>query len=223
MYTGVNTEKFSLALESNCDITKTFFSEKNKELIEKKVRELLENEDIMKRTLSATIPANLNIASIDGTVQSTLSASEKEFRNKISNETGQQYLISIGEIEESKSKDLLIKKIEERNNMKVDICKDICFDRLEDYMMRQYNLFIERQFVDSDKRVLIFEENDRKKKINILNYLDCRVVTDVLKEAKLSLEQHYQYITDLNTRTRVMQEPLETRIVKEPIKLPSDR
>ena len=85
-------------------------------------------------------------------------------------------------------------KINSSNYERESIYNDICFDRLEDYMMDAYNSFVETQFVDSVKRELVFDSNKKR----IINYLDCKVIKTVLRESKLSLQEHYYYMKQLN-------------------------
>ena len=85
-------------------------------------------------------------------------------------------------------------KIKSSNYNHEYIYNDICFDRLEDYMMDAYNSFVETQFVDSVKRELVFDSNKKR----IINYLDCKVIKTVLRESKLSLQEHYYYMKQLN-------------------------
>jgi len=85
-------------------------------------------------------------------------------------------------------------KINSSNYERESIYNDICFDRLDDYMMDAYNSFVETQFVDSVKRELVFDSNKKR----IINYLDCNVIKTVLKESKLSLQEHYYYMKQLN-------------------------
>ena len=77
--------------------------------------------------------------------------------------------------------------------------------------MGEYNAFVETQFVDPIKRKLVFDADKNK----IINYLDCRVIKNVLKESKLALQEHYYYMRDLNIKTRKMKTPINTREVKE--------
>jgi hypothetical protein len=85
-------------------------------------------------------------------------------------------------------------KINSSNYERESIYNDICFDRLDDYMMDAYNSFVETQFVDSVKRELVFDSNKKR----IINYLDCNVIKTVLRESKLSLQEHYYYMKQLN-------------------------
>ena len=85
-------------------------------------------------------------------------------------------------------------KINSSNYERESIYNDICFDRLDDYMMDAYNSFVETQFVDSVKRELVFDSNKKR----IINYLDCKVIKTVLRESKLSLQEHYYYMKQLN-------------------------
>tara|TARA_Y100000590_G_scaffold343714_2_gene392811 strand:- start:12442 stop:13125 length:684 start_codon:yes stop_codon:yes gene_type:complete len=208
---GVDTQKHNFALENNCSIIKSYFSDKNKELIKNKVKSLLESDDFMEKTLNITVPASVDLVREEGSGRTSQVQTEPANIVQLSSLKGQPPPIAINAFNKSEFDTLYDKKIQNRSYIQETICKDVCFDRLEDYMMWEYNAFVETQFVDPVKRKLVFSDDKNK----IINYLDCRVIKTVLKESKLALQEHYYYMRDLNIKSRKMKEPINTREVKE--------
>ena len=207
-----DAQLYNLSLENKCNIVKRYFSEKNKLLIQNKVESLLKEDDFINRLVDSTFPASVDLIQHEATGRTSQVQTEPADIVQLSSLQGQPPPTSSRAFNKSEFETLYDKKVNERSYIQGNVCRDICFDRLEDYMMSEYNAFIETQFFDPVKRQLIF--NSERKPNDIINYLDCKVITDVLKESKLALQEHYHYMRDLNIKTRKMKEPINTRDLK---------